>query len=63
MEFDQSNFEDSKQLVDPLRSNLQIDCFDHLRYLYPNGHKVTPQMRWFKLSKGKGSSSGISYKN
>ena len=30
---------------------------EHPSYLYPNGHRITPQMRWFKGSKCRGLKS------
>ena len=32
---------------------------ENLNYLYPNGHRITHQMRWFKGSRDRGLSSDI----
>ena len=32
---------------------------ENLNYLYPNGHRMTHQMRWFKGSRDRGLKSDI----
>ena len=32
---------------------------ENLNYLYPNGHRITHQMRWFKGSRDRGLASDI----
>ena len=32
---------------------------DNLSYLYPNGHRITHQMRWLKVSRERGLESDI----
>ena len=32
---------------------------ENLNYLYPNGHRITHQMRWFKGSRERGLKSDI----
>tara|TARA_Y100001968_G_C18984682_1_gene538509 strand:- start:185 stop:370 length:186 start_codon:yes stop_codon:yes gene_type:complete len=32
---------------------------DNIKYLYPNGHRLAPQMRWFKGSRDRGFRNDI----
>ena len=36
------------------------DNIDNLNYLYPNGHRITHQMRWIKGSRDIAGNSNIS---
>ena len=48
MELNQNNADDLKERVD---RNKKLYSTDNLHYLYPNGHRITHQMRWFKGSR------------
>ena len=48
MESNQNNTDDLKERVD---RNKKLYSTDNLNYLYPNGHRITHQMRWFKGSR------------
>ena len=54
MESNQNNIDDLKERGD---RNTKLSSTDNLNYLYPNGHRITHQMRWFKVSKERGLSS------
>tara|TARA_Y100001968_G_C19049980_1_gene568676 strand:+ start:422 stop:592 length:171 start_codon:yes stop_codon:yes gene_type:complete len=43
MELNQSNNSESTD-----EANIQNENIENLNYLYPNGHRMTHQMRWFK---------------
>ena len=43
-----NNTDDLKERVD---RNKKLSSTDNLHYLYPNGHRITHQMRWFKGSR------------
>ena len=46
-----NNDEESFGLVEKKYKVLQIKDTKNIDYLYPNGHRLTPQMRWFKGSR------------
>ena len=48
MESNQNNTDDLKERVD---RNKKLSSTENLNYLYPNGHRITHQMRWFKGSR------------
>ena len=56
MESNQNNIDDSKERVD---RNKKLSPTEKLNYLYPNGHRITHQMRWFKGSRDRCSRSDI----
>ena len=39
--------------------NEKVVSTENLNYLYPNGHRMTHQMRWFKGSRYRGLRSDI----
>ena len=43
-----NNTDELKERVD---RNKKLYSTDNLNYLYPNGHRITHQMRWFKGSR------------
>ena len=52
MQLNQNNADHSQDIVnEKVISNVTIK---NLNYLYPNGHLITPQMRWFKGSRDRG---------
>ena len=44
---------------DIVNINQKLISSENLNYLYPNGHRITHQMRWFKGSRDRGISSDI----
>ena len=48
MELNQMNTDNLQEIVN---SNEKIVSIENLNYLYPNGHRITHQMRWFKGSR------------
>ena len=50
MKTEQNSAEDSKVTVN---KNEQGILGENFNYLYPNGHRMTNQMRWFKGSRNR----------
>ncbi len=48
MESNQNNADNLQEIV---HSNEKVLSTENLNYLYPNGHRITHQMRWFKGSR------------
>jgi len=44
----------TKNLKERNNSNEKFVSTENLNYLYPNGHRMTNQMRWFKGSSDRG---------
>ena len=59
MELDQSNFKNSQDKNYKNGKIIQRQTIENLNYLYPNGHRMTHQMRWFKGSRDRGLHSDI----
>ena len=51
MESNQNNTDNSQEIVN---RNEKVFSTENLNYLYPNGHRITHQMRWFKGSRDRG---------
>ena len=47
MESNQNSTDNLQEIVD---RNKKVFSTENLNYLYPNGHRMTHQMRWFKAS-------------
>mgnify|MGYP001420975390 CR=1 FL=1 len=56
MEFNQNNNDESKQILNQIKP---IENIENLKYLYPNGHRATNQMKWFKGSRDRCFKSDI----
>ena len=56
MKSNQNSNDHSKYLVDRKQ---EIILNENLNYLYPNGHRITHQMRWFKGSRDRCLKSDI----
>ena len=54
MGLNQKNNDKAKDLVNRNESVFNIGGIENLHYLYPNGHRTTLQMRWFKGSRDRG---------
>ena len=48
MELNQDNIDNLQERVN---RNEKLSSSENLNYLYPNGHRITHQMRWFKGSR------------
>ena len=46
-----SNQNKNDNLEEIVNSNEKVFSTTNLNYLYPNGHRITHQMRWFKGSR------------
>ena len=56
MALNQNNIDDFKKRCD---RNKKLSSIENTNYLYPNGHRITHQMRWFKGSRDRCSRSDI----
>ena len=56
MESNQNRSVNSQEIVN---RNEKFISTEDLNYLYPNGHRITHQMKWFKASLDKGFRSDI----
>ena len=56
MELNQESGDNSQKIVN---KNEKLSSTEDLNYLYPNGHRITHQMRWFKGSRDRGLDSDI----
>ena len=56
MESNQNNTDDSQERVN---RNEKVSSTEKLNYLYPYGHRITHQMRWFKGSRDRSLRSDI----
>ena len=59
MEINQKNIDISQDIVNRNDKLITSENIVNLSYLYPNGHRMTPQMRWFKGSRDRGLRSDI----
>ena len=57
MKFNQDNTDDYKVIGNKIRPITQIENIEELNYLYPNFHRITHQLRWFKSSRDRGFES------
>ena len=55
----ESNQNSTDNLQEIVNRNEKVILAENLNYLYPNGHRMTPQMRWFKGSRNRGLTSDI----
>ena len=56
MELNQNSSDNSQEIVD---RNVNVMSTANLNYLYPNGHRITHQMRWFKVCRDMGFESDV----
>ena len=54
MQFKQNNNDNSQDIVTGNKKLTQSETIENLNYLYPNGHRITNQMRWYKGSRERG---------
>ena len=51
MQLNQNKTYNSQDNFDREEKVIPIQAIEFCDYLYPNGHRMTPQMRWFKGSR------------
>ena len=56
MELNQNIVDNIQEIVN---RNEKLISTENLHYLYPNGHRMTHQMRWFKGCRDRGLSSNV----
>ncbi len=56
MESNQGSGNNSKEIIN---TNERFISTENINYLYPNGHRMTNQMRWFKGSRDSGLRSDV----
>ena len=56
MSLSQNNDNNTQDIVNTDENFIHIE---NLNYLYPNGHRITHQMRWFKGSRDRGLKSDM----
>ena len=54
-----SNTNNTDNLQEIVNRNEKVFSTENLNYLYPNGHRITHQMRWFKGSRDRGLKSDL----
>tara|TARA_Y100001968_G_scaffold313467_1_gene337718 strand:+ start:164 stop:454 length:291 start_codon:yes stop_codon:yes gene_type:complete len=59
MERNQHYTDNSKDIVNEIKPLKHSESIEKSSYLYPNGHRITHQMRWFKGSRDRGSKSDL----
>ena len=59
MGLNQKDMDDSKVITIKNQKFLDRENIENLNYLYPNGHRITHQMRWFKGSRNRHLQSDI----
>ena len=59
MEFNKENNDKSEVLNNKDQNSIYTENMDNLSYLYPNGHRMTHQLRWFKGSRDRDLRSDI----
>ncbi len=57
MQFNQDKTDHSQDIVNKNEKVITRETIENLNYLYPNGHRITHQMRWFKGSRNRGLKS------
>ena len=51
MELNKNSNHNSLELVNKNEKIISTGNIENYNYLYPNGHRITHQMRWFKASR------------
>ena len=59
MTFSQNFINNSNDKTNQSKNNFEKDSIENLEYLYPNGHRITHQMKWFKGSRYRGLRSDV----
>ena len=59
MKLNQENIYNLQENIDGDENLILIQDIDTRNYLYPDGHRITPQMKWFKGSRERGFESDM----
>ena len=59
MKSNQENTDKSQDIVNSNQKVIPGENIENFNYLYPNGHRITHQMRWFKGSRDRGCKPDI----
>ena len=59
MKLNQENIYNLQENIDGDENLILIQDIDTRNYLYPDGHRITPQMKWFKGSRERGFKSDM----
>ena len=59
MKLNQENIDNLQENFDGDENLIPIQDIDTCNYLYPDGHRMTTQMRWFKGSHERGFKSDM----
>ena len=59
MKLNKNTNDNSQNIFNRNTKEIQSGNYEKLNYLYPNGHRITHQMRWFKGSRDRGLKSDI----
>ncbi len=54
MQLNQNNTDKFQDIINKNQKVIPIQVIENRNYLYPDGHRMTPQMRWFKGSRDRG---------
>ena len=57
MRFIQNNTESIEDVINKNENISIIENIENFHYLYPNGHRIPHQLRWFKGSRDRGLQS------
>ena len=57
MELGLKNNENSKNIINEKEKTISNENMEKINYLYPNGHRITHQMKWFKSNRDRGFES------
>ena len=59
MQLNQNNTDKSQDIINKNEKVIPIHTIENRNYLYPDGNRMTHQMRWFKDSLDRGFKSDI----
>ena len=59
MQLNQNNTDKSQEIINKSEKLIPIQAIENRNYLYPDGHRMTHQMRWFKGSRDRVCKSDI----
>ncbi len=57
MKLNKNSNDNSQNIFNRNKKEIPSGNDENLNYLYPNGHRITHQMRWFKGSRDRGLKS------
>ena len=59
MQLNQNKTDKSQDIINKNEKVISVPAIENRNYLYPDGHRMTHQMRWFKGSREMGLKSDI----